>query len=99
MLKIKEDKMQELEKFGFKKEDDYLVYIEDEPKKNWCKQTINNLIGVATKSDYVGIMSPVYITKGQIVFSSESFSKWNAMKTIEKLYDLIKADMVEKDSE
>lgn len=99
MLKIKEDKMQELEKFGFEKEDGYWVYIEDEPKKNWCKQTINNLIGVATKSDYVGIMSPAYIARGQIVFSSESFSKWNTMKTIERLYDLIKADMVEKDGE
>ena len=99
MLKIKEDKMQELEKFGFKKEDDYWVYIEDEPKKNWCKQTINNLIGVSTKSDYIGVMSPVYIARGQIVFSSESFSEWNTMKTLGKLYDLIKADMVEKDGE
>ena len=96
-FKIKKNKdLAELEKFGFKKEGTYYVYIEDEPIKNWCKHTINNLIGVAINNDLVGVLNPIDICSREIVFSSYSFEGYNAIKTLSKFYELTKSGLVEK---
>lgn len=100
MFKIKDSvNLEELEKFGFELEKDCYVYIEEEKKTNWHGGTINNLIGVRLKSgsDF-NIFGGYGVSwsNGQIEFSNYSFESRNAYKTLNKLYDLIKADMVEK---
>lgn len=76
MLKIKEDKMQELEKFGFKKNNsDEYIYTEDNSIEELCVQNDGCLY-------FELYRVPIY---GAIVED-----------LLFKLFDLIKADMVEK---
>ena len=97
ILKIKDDvDWRQLEELGFTAERDYLVYREDEPKTNWSGAVINNLIGIAVNEDYVGVLDPTFIRRGQIVFSNYSFEGNNAAKTMFKMYDLINKGLVEK---
>ena len=81
MLKIKNDvNLKELEKFGFE-------YSED--MKYWykhCLGTFNKFI-VLTEDDIDSF-------KGQIVFYNDS--AFNTTLYLDALYDLIKADLVEK---
>lgn len=80
MLKIKEDKMQELEKLGFKK----LIYINGEvyefTRHRYNKNIRNVIVSTTDRVLHYNIMS-VHNELDDIVF------------------DLIKANMVEKDGE
>ena len=81
MLKIKDDvDLKELEKYGFKY---------DEEMKYWYKHCLGtfNIFIVLTEDDIDSF-------KGQIVFYNDS--AFNTTLYLDTLYDLIKADLVEK---
>ena len=81
MLKIKDNvDLKELEKFGFKYDKEMKYYYKH------CLGTFNKFI-ILTEND-------VDSFKGQIVFYNDS--AFNTTLYLDTLYDLIKADLVEK---
>lgn len=84
MLKIKEDKMQELEKFGF---EPITIWGDDGYAYDFRSYTVNNF-------SYLF----VHCASREIIFDNINNEK-DMKKCCELLYDLIKNDMVEKDGE
>lgn len=84
MLKIKDNvDLKELEKFEFKYDEDMKYWYKH------CIGTFNKFI-VFTEND-------IDIFKGQIIFYNDS--AFNTTLYLDTLYDLIKADLVEKVSD
>lgn len=81
MLKIKDNvDLKELEKFGFKYDEEMKYYYKH------CLGTFNKFL--------VSTIDDIDTCKGQIIFYNDS--EFNATLYLDTLYDLIKADLVEK---
>lgn len=100
MLKIKADRMKDLEKFGFEeKENCYSKYIEriNYNDTHWSYSERRTFITISKNS---GQLLFGYLYKFKYTTESKDFLITNGVceytTNIDILYDLIKADMVEK---
>lgn len=91
MLKIKEDKMQELEKFGFEKK----FYLKDNSYKYFYFMKNDNICKA-----FMGFIEVDTVTReiniGYTRIWQDAEPEYIAYEIQHKLFDLIKSDMVEK---